>query len=90
MSYIVLSDRWCNIIVLNVLAPSKEKVVIQKRVLCRVSIGFQSSYKHHIKIRLGDFNTKLWRKYIFNPTIWNDSLHQDSADNGVRIVDFAT
>ena len=27
---------------------------------------------------------------IFKPTIGNESLHQDSNDNGVRIVNFAT
>jgi len=27
---------------------------------------------------------------IFKPTIWNESLHQDSNDNGVSIVNFAT
>jgi len=27
---------------------------------------------------------------IFKPTIGNDSLHQDSNNNGVRIVNFAT
>ena len=32
MSYIVLRGRWCNIVVLNVFALSKEKVIIQKRV----------------------------------------------------------
>ena len=30
------------------------------------------------------------RENIFKPTIRNESLHQDSNDNGVRIVDFAT
>ena len=30
MSYIVVRGRWCNIIVLNVHAPSKEKVMIEK------------------------------------------------------------
>jgi len=28
--------------------------------------------------------------YIFKQTIGNESLHQDSNDNGVRIVNFAT
>jgi len=30
------------------------------------------------------------RENIFKPTIGNESLHQDSNDNGVRIVKFAT
>jgi len=32
----------------------------------------------------------VWRENILKPTIGNDSLHQDSNDNGVRIVNFAT
>ena len=31
-----------------------------------------------------------WGENIFKPTIGNESLHQDSNDNGVRIVKFAT
>jgi len=30
------------------------------------------------------------RGYTFKPTIGNDSLHQDSNDNGVKIVKFVT
>jgi endonuclease/exonuclease/phosphatase family metal-dependent hydrolase len=30
------------------------------------------------------------KENIFKPTIWNESLHQDSKDNGVRILTFAT
>jgi hypothetical protein len=42
-----------------------------------------------MKILLGDFNEKLGREDIFKPTIGYESLHQDSKDNGVRIVNFA-
>ena len=35
VSYIVLRGRWCNIIVLNVHAPSGKKVTIQKTVFMR-------------------------------------------------------
>jgi len=31
-----------------------------------------------------------WGEVIFNPTIGNESLHQVSNDNGVRIVNSAT
>jgi hypothetical protein len=43
-----------------------------------------------MKILLGDFNAKLGRVDIIKPTIGNESLHQDSTDNGVRIVNFVT
>ena len=41
-----------------------------------------------MRILLGDFNAKVGRENIFKPTIGNESLHQDSNDNGVRIVNF--
>ena len=43
-----------------------------------------------MKIILGDFNAKVGREIIFKPTTGNESLHQASNDNGVRIVNFAT
>jgi len=43
-----------------------------------------------MKILLGDFNTKVRRENILNPTIENGSLHQDSNDNGVRKVTLDT
>jgi hypothetical protein len=46
--------------------------------------------KYHMKILLGDFNAKVGRENIFRPTVGNESLHQDSNDNGVRIIHFVT
>jgi len=39
---------------------------------------------------LGDFNAKLRREEILKSIIGNESLHQDSNDNGVRTVKFDT
>jgi len=39
---------------------------------------------------LGHFNAKVERENIFKPTIGQESLYQDSNDNGVRLVNFAT
>jgi hypothetical protein len=39
---------------------------------------------------LGDFNAKVGRENIFKPTTGHESLHQDSNDNGVKLVNFAT
>jgi len=86
VSYVVLRGRWCNIIVLNVHTPSEEKSDDSK----------DSSYEKleqvfdYMKIPLGDFNAKVGEENIFKPTNWNESLHQDSNDNGVRIVNCAT
>ena len=46
--------------------------------------------RYHMKLLLGDFNAKLGRGNIFKPTIGNESLHHDSNDNGVRILNFVT
>jgi len=52
-----------------------------------VFVHFQ---KYHKKMLLGDFNAKVGREIISKPTIGQESLHQDSNDNGVRLVNFAT
>jgi hypothetical protein len=43
-----------------------------------------------MKILLGDFNAKVDREDIFKLTIGNESSHEISNDNGVRVVNFAT
>jgi hypothetical protein len=50
----------------------------------------QKSKKKHMKILLRDCNAKVGREDIFKPTIENESLHEISNDNGVRVVNFAT
>jgi hypothetical protein len=42
-----------------------------------------------VNLQSVDFSAKLGREDSFHPTIRNDSLRQDSNDNGVRIVNFA-
>jgi hypothetical protein len=51
---------------------------------------FDKFPKYHMKILLGHFIAKVHREDIFKATIWNESLHEISNDNGVRVVNFAT
>jgi hypothetical protein len=44
---------------------------------------------YHMKILMGDFNTKVVRADISKPIIGNESLREVSNDNGVRILNFA-
>jgi hypothetical protein len=43
-----------------------------------------------MKILLVDFHAKVGRESIFKLAIVNESLHQYSNDNGIRIVNFTT
>ena len=91
VSYIVLRGRWCNIIVLNVHAPSEEKCDDSKESLSEeLEQDFDHFLKYHMKILLGDFNAKVGGENIFKLTTGNESLHQDNNDKGVRNVNFAT
>ena len=45
--------------------------------------------KQHTKMLLGDLNAAVGTENIFKPTIGQESLYQDSNDNGVRLVNFA-
>jgi exonuclease III len=87
MSYIILRGRWYNIIVLNVHAPTEDKIDdIKDRLYEELEQVFDKLPKYHMKILFGDFNAKVGRKDIFKPTIGNESLHEISNDNGVRVV----
>ena len=71
-------------------SPSEEKCGDSKDSFCeeleQVSDHFS---KYHMKILL-DFNANVGRENIFKLTIGNESLHEDSNDTGVRIVNFTT
>jgi hypothetical protein len=87
----VLRVRWRNIIVLNVCAPSQEKSDGSKDSSSEeLEQVFDHFPKCHMKSLLGDVNAKLGREDIFKPTIGNECIHQDSNDDGVRTVNFAT
>ena len=91
LSYIVLRGCWGNIIVVNVHAPSEAKIEESKDSFYEeLEQVFYHFPKYHMKILLGEFNAKVGREIIFKPTIGQERLHQDSNDNGVRLVNFAT
>jgi hypothetical protein len=51
---------------------------------------FDKFPKYHMKILLGDLDAKVDKEDIFKPTIGNESSHEISNGNGVRLVNFAT
>jgi len=73
-------------------APSEEKSDDSKDSFYKEleQVFFYHFPKYHTKILLGDFNAEVGRERIFKPTVGNESLHQDSNDNGVGIINFVT
>jgi hypothetical protein len=92
ISYIILRGSWCEIIILNVHAPTEDKIDDMKdrfyEELEHARI-FDKFPKYHTKMLLGDFSAKVGRVDIFKPTIGNERLHEINNDNGVRVVNFA-
>jgi hypothetical protein len=91
MSYITLKGRWCDIIVLNLHAPTEDKDDVIKDSFCKeLEEVFNQFPRYHVKTLMGDFNAKVGREDIFKPVIGNESLHEVSNDSRVRDVNFAT
>jgi hypothetical protein len=85
ISYIILRGRWCDIIVLNVHAPTKDKIDDTKdRYLEELDRIFDKFPKYHMNILLGVFNAEVGREDIFKPRIGNQSLHEIRPANVVK------
>jgi hypothetical protein len=90
ISYIILKGRWCDIIVLNVHAPTEDIIDIKERFYEELEHVFDKFRKYHMKIFLGNLNAKVRGKTFSNQQLGMRVLHEISNDNGVRVVNFAT
>jgi phosphoribosylformylglycinamidine (FGAM) synthase-like enzyme len=74
-----------------VLAPSEEKSDDSENSVYEELLHVcDHLHKCHKKIILQDFNANVGKENICKPTIGNVTIHEESNDNGVRIVNFAT
>jgi hypothetical protein len=82
MSYIILWVRSCDIIVVNVHAPTEDKTDMKDSFYKGLKCVFDKFPKYHMKIFV-DFSAKVF---------WNQQLQMRviSNDNGVRVVNSAT
>jgi hypothetical protein len=74
-----------------VLAPAEDKGDdIKDNFYEELEQVFDQFHRYRMKNLLGDFNANVGKEDIFKPINGNDSLHETSYDNGVRVVHFAT
>jgi hypothetical protein len=91
VSYIILTCRWCHIVVLIVHAPTEDKIDdVKYSFYEELERVFDKFPKYRMNILLGDFDAKVGREEIFKPTIGNENLHEISNYNGIRAVNFTT
>jgi hypothetical protein len=88
--YVTLKGHQCDVIVMNVHAPTEDKDYIKDSFYEELEQVFDQYPRYHMKILLEAFNAKVGREDIFKPIIGNESLHEAKNDNGVRVVNFAT
>jgi hypothetical protein len=84
VSYIIIRGHWCDIFVMNVHVPTKDKTDDMKDSFCKEQdCTFSKFPKYHMKILLGDCIAKVGRKDI-SRSVGNESLCKISNDNGVK------
>jgi hypothetical protein len=72
MSYIILRGCWCDIIVLNVHAPTEDKIDdVKDSFYDELERIFDKFTKLQTKILFGYFNAQVGWEDIFKPTIGN-------------------
>ena len=55
----------------------------------RLDEAYERCPRHDIKFVIGDLNAKVGKEGIFGPTVGKFSLHDETTDNGMRLIDFA-
>jgi hypothetical protein len=90
MSYIILRGHWCDDIILNVHAPTEDKIDDVNNSFYEQQERVIDKFPKYMKILLQDFSAKVDGEDIFKLSIGNESLHKISNDNGVRVVNFDT
>jgi len=86
-----IQAKWFNIILINCYAPTEDKDEETKNDFFKqLEALYDTIPQNMVKIVLGGFNAKIEKEIDYKPTIGQQSLHNDSNDNGVRVISFAT
>jgi len=85
--YLRLKTKWFSCTLGNVHAPTKEKTEEVKEEFCNLlEQNINQIANSDVKIILGDFNVKFGKEDIYKPTIGNESLHNETNNNGIKII----
>jgi len=73
--------------VINIHAPTNEKMEeVKEEFYSLLEQNINQIANSDIKIIVGDFNAKGGKEDIYKPTIGNESLHNETNNNGIKSI----
>jgi len=78
-----------DMVLINVHTPTEDKEEEAKEMFYAALEDTFNLSKGDIRLVLGDFNAKIGRKECYKLTIESHSLHINTNDNGIKLIDFA-
>ena len=85
-----VKGKFFNYSIINVHAPHNERPDDEKDKFYRqLDKAYDKCPRNDIKIVIGDLNAQIGREKTFKPTIGGFSLHTESNENGLRLINFA-
>jgi hypothetical protein len=90
MCWLRIRGKFFNYSIINAPAPMEDKSDIEKDAFYE---GLRNLYddcpKHDVKLIIGDLNAQIGKEAIYYPTTVNEAIHQESNENGKRLIHFA-
>jgi len=87
--YIRVTEHIFDTVIINCYAPTEEKGEdIKERFYEELDRVWDLIPNHCVKIVLEDINAKVRKEEMYQPTIGRESFHNESNDNGTRLINF--
>ncbi|XP_052562752.1 craniofacial development protein 2-like [Culex pipiens pallens] len=86
-----IKGRFFNLSIINVHSPHMGSDADDKDAFYELlDREYRKCPKHDVKIVIGDLNVQVGQEEEFRPVIGRFSAHQQTNENGLRLIDFAT
>jgi len=89
--YIVLTGKIFDTVIIKCFAPTETAdCELKDQFYDDLDRVLDNIPRENIKIVVGDFNAQVGRENIFKPIVGKESLHQESNNNGMRLISLCT
>jgi hypothetical protein len=86
-----MKGKFFNYTIINVHAPTEVSTDREKESFYDLlQKTYDESPSYNAKIIIGDMNAQVGKEEIYRPTIGSHTLHENTNDNGYRLIQFAT